>query len=159
MILTFFSSCKSDENENDCYPEMIISNWVSEKEIIVEFDTQFKRNNYNIINGNKILFKYNLNGAQCDNIIDDEWGENLIFQIENNNTDFEFIDNEILSTNCFYQQYGAWVAHNKYEVKNGIIKGEKISKTEWEITVNIETTPIFENEPSKNIIFTEIFKE
>ncbi|HMC02351.1 MAG TPA: hypothetical protein VKN14_15030 [Flavobacteriaceae bacterium] len=159
MLLTCFASCDSGENENDCQPETVASNWNIEKEIIVEFDTEFERNNYSVVNGNKLLFEYNHTGAQCDHIIDDEWGEKLIFQVENNNADFEFVDDEILLTNCFYQQYGAWVNHNQYQVKNGTIKGEKISENKWEIIVNIETTPLFENEQSKNIHFTQIFIE
>jgi hypothetical protein len=159
LILTSFSSCTSDKSENDCYPEAVISNWTNEKEILVDFDTEFERNNYSVVNGNKLVFEYNHTGAQCDHIIDDEWGERLIFQVENNNADFEFVDDEILLTNCFYQQYGAWVNHNQYQIKNGTVKGEKISENEWKIIVNIETTPSFENEQPTNINFTEIFVE
>jgi hypothetical protein len=159
IILTYFSSCTSDKNENDCYPETVISNWTTENEIMIDFDTEFERNNYSVVDGNKLLFKYNHTGAQCDHIIDDEWGERLIFQVENNNADFEFVDEEILLTNCFYQHNGAWVNHNQYQVKNGTIKGEKISENEWKIIVNIETTPLFENEQPINIAFTEIFVE
>lgn len=159
LILTSFSSCTSDKSENDCYPEAVISNWTTEKEIMVDFDTEFERNNYSVVNGNKLVFEYNHTGAQCDHIIDDEWGEKLIFQVENNNADFEYVDDEILLTICFYQQYGAWVNHNQYQIKNGTVKGEKISENEWKIIVNIETTPSFENEQPTNINFTEIFVE
>ena len=112
-----------------------------------------------MIDGNKLLFEYNHSGAQCDNIADDEWGEKLIFQVENNITLFEFIDEEILLTNCFYQQYGAWVSHNQYHVKNGTIKGEKLSKNKWKIVVAIETTHLSENEQPKVIEFSEIYVE
>lgn len=157
LILTYFSSCISEETENDCQPEMIISNWDSEKEIKIEYDTEFKRNNYSIIAGNKLVFDYNRTGAQCDHIMDDEWGEKFIFEVENNIDDFEFIDNEILLTNSFYQQYGAWVNHNQYQVKKGSIKGEKISKKKWKITVSVETNPLFLNEKPKFISFTQLF--
>ena len=112
MIITCLSSCDSDENENDCQPEMVMSNLNTEKEIKEEYDTEFERNNYSIVDGNKLLFEYNHSGAQCDLIMDDEWGEKLIFQVENNNFEFEFVDDEILLTNCFYQEYGAWVNHS-----------------------------------------------
>ncbi len=157
IILTLFSSCESDEIENDCDPEIVLSKLIAEKEIIVEFDNQYKRNNYSVIDGNKLLFKYYHVGAQCDFISDDEWGEELTFQVEKNSANFEFVDDEILLTNCFYQQFGAWVMHSQYPIKNGMIKGEKISGNEWRITVNIETTPLFQNEPSRKIEFTETF--
>lgn len=161
IILLFLTSilltsCDNKEDENVCDPETTISNWVTNKKIVVEFDTTYQRNNYTIVDGNKLLFDYNHSGAQCDYISDDEWGERLVFQIDTN-TNFEFKDDEILSTNCFYQQYGAWVNHNQYQIKNGIIKGEKISANKWQITVNIETTPLFQNEPPKKIAFTKLF--
>ncbi|MGB5320466.1 hypothetical protein, partial [Eudoraea sp.] len=65
MILICLSSC--DNEENDCQPEKVISNWNAEKEITVEFDNEFERNNYSVIDGNKLLFEYNHSGAQCDN--------------------------------------------------------------------------------------------
>ncbi|MBD0824838.1 hypothetical protein [Aestuariibaculum marinum] len=157
ILTNCFLSCNNDDDENDCHPETILSNWNTQKEIVIEFDTEFNRNNYNIVDGNKLLFEYNHIGAQCDHIIDDEWQENLVFQIENTSVAFEYIDNDLLLTNCYYQQLGAWVNHNQYQVKNGTIKGEKLSENEWKIIVNVETTPLFENEQPKEIQFTQIF--
>lgn len=153
----YLSSCTKDEN--NCQPETVSANWLTQKEVLVEFDPEYERNNYRIVDGKKLLFTYHRSGAQCDNIYDDEWGERLVFQVELNLTDFEYIDDEILLLNCFYQQYGAWVNHNQYEVKRGKITGEKISGKEWELHVNIETNPLFSNEKSKTIDFTEIFIE
>ncbi|MBD0833475.1 hypothetical protein [Aestuariibaculum sediminum] len=159
MLINCFISCDKAEENNPCQPETTISTWKVNKEIKVDFNSEFNRNDYSIIEGNKLLFEYNHSGAQCDHFIDDEWGEKLIFHIEISQTKFEYNENDILLTNCFYQQYGAWVNHNKYEIKNGILKGEKISDSTWEITVNIYTIPLFEDEEPKNIQFKTIFTE
>ena len=129
------------------------------KEIVVGYNTEFERNDHNIINGENRLFEYNHSGAQCDDIYDDEWAENLTFRINNETTNFEFTNGEIITTNCFYQETGAWVLHNPYQINDGTIKGEKISESEWKIIVSVITTPLFINEQPKSIEFTEIFSE
>ena len=58
--------------------------WESEKEIMIEFNEEAQRNHYQVVNGSKLVFNYIHLGAQCEDIIDDEWAEILIFQIENN---------------------------------------------------------------------------
>ena len=125
-------SCNADDS--NCVPETIHLNWTKDKTILVEYNSEFQRNDYNIVNGENWLFEYNRSGAQCEDIFDDEWGEVLTFEIDKNSDDFEFVDENMLQTNCFYRQYGAWVRHNQYQIKDGMIKGEKKSANEWEIT-------------------------
>lgn len=156
IMITGFSSCDKGKGEG-CHPEEEITNWNTEKEIMVEYQAEYERNYYTIIDGDKLVFEYNHSGAQCDSAIDDEWGERLIFQIEANLSEFDFADDQILSTNCFYQEYGAWVNHVQQQVKNGTIRGEKIAENKWEITVNIVTTPSPYNQEVKNISFTKVF--
>lgn len=157
LILSCFSSCSSDDEKNDCQPETVIAKTTAEKEIIVKFNTEFERNDYTVEDGNNLVFEYNYTRAQCDYIADDEWGETLIFQVEDQNNNFDFTNDEILATNCFYQQQGAWVNHNQYQIKRGVIKGEKISENQWKITVDVETDLLFPNQIPKKIKFTEIF--
>lgn len=161
LLLIAFSSCDKDDDKNDskndCQPETVITKWTAEKQVILEFDTEFKRNNYTIKDGNNLVFEYIHTRAQCDYIADDEWGETLIFQVEDQNSNFEFTNDEILVTNCFYQQQGAWVNHKQYQIKSGAIKGEKISGNQWKITADIETVPQVTEEKPIKIKFTEIF--
>ncbi|MDU8886498.1 hypothetical protein RXV94_10025 [Yeosuana sp. MJ-SS3] len=148
-----FLSCDNINDENNCQPETTLSKWESEKEIMLEFNEAAQRNHYQVANGNKLVFNYIHVGAQCDDIIDDEWAEVLIFQIENDIEEFEFVDDEILTTNCFYFQNGAWAFGTQQNVKKGFIRGEKISVNTWEINVNIETNTINQDEPIRNIEF------
>jgi hypothetical protein len=157
LFLSGLFACKKESDEN-CHPELAHAVWVSEKEIIVNFDTEYQRNNYEIADGPHILFHYNHTGAQCDDRYDDEWGEILAFAVNKEVEYFEYKDEEILELQCFYQQYGAWVTHNAYQVRDGIIKGRKISLNRWEIEVSVLTTPLFEDEQPRKIEFHEIFK-
>ena len=157
LLIIGLISCENDDK--NCNPETVVSSWSLGKEIAVNFNTEFERNDYSIIDGENRLFEYNHSGAQCDDIYDDEWGEKLTFIINKESTEFEFADEDILETNCFYQEYGAWVRHNQYQVKDGIIKGEKISGNRWSIIVSVTTTSLFANEQPKKIEFSEIYSE
>lgn len=158
LILVGFSSCNVNNDEN-CNPEKVNSKWSLGKEIIVNYNTDYQRNEYSIVNGENRLFEYNHSGAQCDDVLDDEWGEKLTFIINNATSNFEFVNENILEIKCFYQQYGAWVRHGQYQIKDGTIKGEKISENEWEITVSIVTSPLLTDEQPIMIEFTEIFSQ
>lgn len=157
-ILIGMLSCNNNDDEN-CSPETVFANWTLGKEINVTYNLEFQRNDYEIVDGNSRLFEYNHIGAQCDDIYDDEWGERLTFKISTETINFELANEDILETNCFYQEYGAWVRHNKYQIKEGTIIGEKISKNRWRISASIITTPLFEDEQPKMIEFSEIFEE
>jgi hypothetical protein len=158
FIIIGLISCNNDDDEN-CHPESVSSSWTLGKEIVVEYNSEYESNDYNVTDGDNRLFEYNHSGAQCDDIADDEWGEKLTFVINQETTDFEFVNEDIVETKCFYQEYGAWVRHNKYQIKDGTIKGEKISENEWKITVSVFTTPIFTDEQPKKIEFTETFSQ
>ncbi len=156
IILTVLSACNK-ESDGNCHPESIRAVWVPGKEVNVNYDTEYQRNNYEIVDGKHILFHYNHTGAQCDDRFDDEWGEILAFAVNKEVDYFEFNNEDILEVNCFYQQFGAWVGHNDYQIKDGIIKGRKISLNRWEIEVSVTTTPLFENEQPRQIEFNALF--
>jgi hypothetical protein len=156
LIFIGLSSCNKKDDEN-CNPEKINTKWTLGKEIIVNYNAEYQRNEYSILDGENILFEYDHSGAECDDIYDDEWGENLTFIINKETKGFELLDGDIVDIKCFYQEYGAWVRHNQHQIKDGIIKGKKISENTWEINVSVLTTPIFTDEQPKKIEFTRIF--
>ena len=158
LILSGFSSCDKKDDEN-CHPETVKANWTSGKEINVNYNPEYQRNDFSIVKGENILFEYNHSGAQCDNIIDDEWGEKLTFIINRATTDFELLNGDLIDIKCFYQQYGAWVRLNQYQIKDGSLKGKKISDNQWEINVSVLTTPLFADEQPKKIEFTSTFNK
>lgn len=156
LIFVGLTSCNNKDDEN-CNPETINANWTLGKDINVNYNTEYQRNEYSIIDGENILFEYNHSGAECENIYDDEWGEKLTFTINKDSTNFELTDDKIIEIKCFYREYGAWVRHNQYQIKNGRIKGKKISAKEWEIIVSVTTTPLFSDEQPQIIDFSKTF--
>ena len=73
--------------------------------------------------------------------------------------DFELLNGDLIDIKCFYQQYGAWVRLNQYQIKDGSLKGKKISDNQWEINVSVLTTPLFADEQPKKIEFTSTFNK
>lgn len=147
------------ENDEGCDPEIETSRWMQGKEINVTYDPTLELTTYTVENGDNLVFEYNHIGAQCDNIADDEWGERLTFEIDKDATEFEFTDDAILETKCFYQYYGAWAPPHHYEVKNGSISGHKIDNTNWEVTIDITVIAMpFGEESPRTIAFQRTFR-
>jgi hypothetical protein len=146
-------------NDSNCDPEIIHSDLTQNKEILVAYNSEFERNEYNVIDAGNRLFEYTHTKAQCNDIMDDEWGEILTFEIPEDINEFDYTDENILQTKCFYRQFGAWVRHNQYEVKNGRISGVKMSDEEWEVSVSVTTTPLFTDEQPILVEFAERFKD
>jgi hypothetical protein len=157
MLFVGFSSCK--KIYENCNPETIKTKFTLGKEIDVNYSSEFKRNDYSIKDGENILFEYIHIGAECEDRYDDEWGENLTFIVNKDTTDFEIKNGDIENLKCFYQEYGAWVRHNQYQIKDGIIKGKKRLDNTWEISVSVLTTPLFDDVQPKKIEFTGTFNK
>lgn len=156
LFALLFIAC---ENENNpCDPESFSAKLIPNKEIVVEFNTEFNRNNFTLTEGNKLVFEYIHGRGQCDNIIDDEWAEILTFQIDNNLSSFRFENDEMLSTHAFYRQIGAFVVSIPYGVSSGVITGEKIANNRWLVTVDIEVELTDMNSIIQQVQFTEIFR-
>jgi len=155
LLVSGIVSCNSDDSTN-CNPEIITTNWSKNKAILVEYNADSQRNKYSITEGENDVFEYTLIGAECPDIYDDEWGEILTFEISEEANNFEYSDEGITHTKCFFRQFGAWV-NRQYEIKNGMIKGEKLSEDEWKITVSIITPPLVHDNQPKLIEFVKVF--
>ena len=140
-----------------CHPEAEYGQVVQQKEIISQYDTVEQKMIYDITDGNMLLFAYNHVGAQCDDVYDDEWGEKLFFVMDPNIEEFELLDSAILTSHCYYQEYGAWVTSDMYPISQGSIRGKKISGTQWELSVMVWTTPIYPGQLVRRISFVRKF--
>lgn len=153
LLLLGIIACTDKEN---CSPEGFFSTITADLKIEKIFNTELQKNVYGIINGDQLVFVYTHTGAQCDDILDDEWGERLLFEIDPGISEFDLTDDEILTTNCFYSEFGAWVSHEQIEVNKGRIQGVKISETQWNVNISVEVTSSISNTP-KLIEFTRIY--
>jgi hypothetical protein len=131
----------------DCNPEQEFAFIHEGNEILVDYDSTYERHFYSIVNGNKLIFEYRHVAGQCDSKIGDEWAESIKFQIEDSTTKFMFVNDEILSTNCFYEQIGTWTIGTHLRIETGTIEGERISDNKWKMLMSIETSPVEEGEP------------
>jgi hypothetical protein len=96
-----------------------------------------KINNAAIEDGNSLVFEYSYIYNDKPGIADDEYSENIKFEVEPDSSCF-LISDDILNSStavfgksCFCADYGYhWIT-------GGCIKGSKISENEWQIDMNI----------------------
>lgn len=134
---------------------------LTDKEIVITQDT-FSGNPltiYEILDGNKTVAKYTHGTRECEEIYDDEYAEHLSFHFDDALEDFEFKDEEILNTNCFYYESGAWVRHNRYRIQKGTITGKKVDENRWDIQINVETEPADSFDIVKQVVIDGIFRK
>ncbi len=155
LTISILFSCNSD----DCDPEVFRYRWEDLKEITVTTDTSSQTNQYQIGDGQNIVFTYTHDGRQCDDIFDDEWTEVIQFEVDKDVTDFEYVDSNIARAKCHYREIGAWTHGIPQEVKSGTIKGKKLNSSEWEISLSIKTTPQMAPDTSKTIKFFQNFTQ
>jgi len=92
---------------------------------------------YQINPGNNIVFNYTHTGPNCKNLADEEYVENLVFQIPAGTTNFIFQNNQITNAFCFFKKT-CFCNNFALPVISGNIKGTKISTVKWKIEINID---------------------
>jgi len=106
---------------------------------VSNFDGSYMK--YGVVSsGNKTVFKYTYVAPDEEQIADDEYSEYIYFEIDSDLDSF-FIENDalkdtklILTKSCFcYWPYDS----EKDVAPMGIIYGEKISPTKWDITLSV----------------------
>ncbi len=138
MVGTFFTCDKDSGYDYDCIPDTITTSIIEKSDIDIRFDTSRQRNLYVFQPGEKLIFYYNYNYAECLNINDDERGFAFAFLIDPGTTEFDFQNEEIKDLKAFYNEHGAWVNATFHQaVSRGFIRGEQISDTDWQVEVNI----------------------
>ena len=158
LLLIGLIACNKEEDDG-CDPEKSYHYWYSDQDIEAELDTIYPENWYIITPGDKRLFEYHYQSAQCDDIYDDEWGEILRFVVDPSVTHFEYVDEEILEAKCYYNQYGAWVGASAFPVTSGSIEGERMWNGDWMLTVDIVVPELLPLGPPRSISFTSIHSE
>ena len=151
LTLITMASC-----QRNCSKEKVLASWTENKVITLNISSDSLIWNYNVADGDQLVFSLNHADKECSNIADDEFGEIITFQVDPGAESFEFTDEELLAQNCFYHQYGAWVSGRRYPISKGKIYGEKRSDRKWNITIDVETIP-FETESPISVVFDEKF--
>jgi hypothetical protein len=157
ICIIFIVMISCNKKGLDCYEESKIGTFERNKMILTGITPDTNIEYFEIVTGNKIVFTLNHSGFQCDQVYDDEWGEQVVFQVDGNLNNFVMKDNELERNMCFYGQFGAWVNHKKSIINAGLVEGEKIDEDEWSVNLNIKLS-----EPNKmgnqELEFHGIFK-
>lgn len=155
VMLVFLTSCGFEDMEDNCSAEELTTIWNTNEEILIAYDTRYERYDYTVVSGNKLVFSYNdFISNSCLGLFEER---NLFFQIEDPGEAFEFIDDEILTTNCFYRLEGGYLNGATHLFSKGTISGEKIAEDTWKIDVNIEGDSLYQNGKGEAIVFSHYF--
>jgi len=126
------SSCSSDDNiPTD------ISSYYFKPDSKITVSTENNQTFANIVNGQNLVFKFELNKTDNPDIQDDEYSERLIFEIDPSLTEFTYNAEDILQANAYFNQYCFCADTSSIPINSGTIQGTKISRDDWLIDLNI----------------------
>ncbi len=133
FIYTAFCACN-----NRCDSDVETYTFQADKAIEITSDTTSMFDFHTISNGDMIVFIYWHMAPDCRDIDDDEYGEELIFQIPKNLTEFQFTNDELVEAQCRYREFGAWAIPYTAPITEGTLSGRKTSDESWEIEVSVQ---------------------
>ena len=135
LLFSFLSCSSDDDNGNeDCNPEMNIGFFLENSSIAISESDPV---HYTIEDGEDIVFIYSFIGAQCDHIADDEYGENVIFQIDPEIEEFSYEDEELSEIKAHFKSVGAWVSRPAISIEDGVISGERLNSTLYHVNIDV----------------------
>ena len=134
LVLT---SCSKENKENE---EYFLYNFSENKQLNIEtYDESYMKYG-NIEEGSNLVFEYEYSAEDAVNIADDEYSESIRFEINPLLTEFNYEGSElsdikaVFSKSCFcFFDYDS----DKDVPPTGTISGEKISNTEWNISIDV----------------------
>ena len=137
LIMTLILiSCSDDDSSRDEY-----SYTYSEKSNLTVSTLEDSYMKYGIVEeGENLVFEYRFVAEDDGQIVDDEYGETIRFEIDSNLDEFRYSNDElsnidlVFSKHCFcYFQ----MDESKDVDPTGIISGEKISSDKWKIKIDL----------------------
>ncbi len=132
LFCLFFLGCG-----DDCHDPETTFQFTDNSQLIRIDDTDLGLFEYEVSEGDKLVFRINHAEAQCDDILDDEWGERIVFEIDQEATSFRFDDSELIEAQCYYNQWGAWVNSSPLLITSGSIDGTKLNESTWFINLSL----------------------
>jgi hypothetical protein len=138
LLILLIISC----GEDNCQDESIeCSVQIGRMDILGSRDTIQQPFVLIIREGDDVIFDIIQNGAQCDDISDDETGQRITFSIDPQVEQLEIRDQELSSVNAIHQEFGAWINRGAL-IDKGYINIRKITEDSWEIKGELEIEPI-----------------
>lgn len=148
-FLLFFSCSKKEDGCTDD----VISTGFKEGRTIEEVVGKDSTIYYQIVEGTNVVFQYDIAFAECEGILDDEYGETVTFELRKDQNKIDLYDSELSSITMVYNEWGAWANSRKVPVEIGRLTGEKVKSNLWLIDFAIEADAINSDE-AKKVSFT-----
>lgn len=127
-----FSSCG-----DDCQDAETTFQFTANSQLVRMDNTDLGLFQYEISEGDKFVFRLSHAGAQCNDTFDDEWGERIVFEVDQEASSFRFVDSELIEAQCYYSQWGAWVNSSPLLITSGSVEGTKLSESTWSINLSL----------------------
>jgi len=156
FAVSTLAACKKEA----CNPEQTRGSYEEDKKIVVEYNFISEGPHYyRVEDGENLVFKYVLTGAECENTRDDEWGYTLTFEVDKDATAFLFEGIELPMANGFYKEFGAWVGGTTYPLAGGKIEGSRRPDGKWRVKADVTALPPTSNGSAKRIVFDMMFEK
>lgn len=146
-------------DKDDCNPARNAARFEENKAIAVNYNEGAQQDYYQVVDGENIVFRYNHTAAACENVMDDEWGYTLTFEVDKNATTFRFAGAELPAANGFYRESGAWVSGNTYPLQGGLIEGSKMANGKWRVKADVIVLPATSSSLAKRVTFDTVFEK
>lgn len=155
LVSILFSACA----RLNCTPEQHQYLITPNQDISYSFDNNYDHHQYEIIDGDLLLFEFLHSNHECEDVFDDEYAEVLRFAIEPGLNEFQFADSAMISAKAHYYEIGAWVTGQRHQLVKGSIHGTELTHGNWQVEAVVT---VFYDAASglveKEIRFSEVFE-
>ncbi|WP_018476124.1 hypothetical protein [Pontibacter roseus] len=152
-VVAALSGCKKD----NCTPEQNIAVFGKDRAITTYYYQADDYRFYSVHSGENLVFRYSHTRAECEDVLDDEYGFNFDFEIDKAADKFRFEGSELALTKGVVLEFGAWVSNQYQNIGSGLIEGSKISANQWRVKADVTTTPLRPDQQPKRITFDRVF--
>ncbi len=123
---------------------------LTHKSIVYTPDSTQHYQNFEIIEGDHLVFHFFRHHDNCPGVADDDYTLTMAFEIDSSIHDFAIRDSALLGAHCFVHRSGTWV-NEDFFVKEGFIEGYQTGPSKWVINAVVMTVP---NHPHSNPSYT-----
>ncbi len=138
LVLLFVSllafSCSKKNKVSYAYT------FIENAALIIESQNNGYMKYWSLEEGENLVFEYEYQAEDNEHIQDDEYAEFIHFQIDPSLNEFNYSDSELESINAVFTE-SCFCGYPDDELKDvppkGNISGQKLSATEWEISIDV----------------------
>jgi hypothetical protein len=96
---------------------------------------------YDIKNGNKLVFDYNFKAKDRESVADDEFRERIVFELDSKSKSFVLSGDTLLDAKAYFTRSCFCLDRGNYKINGGSIKGKLIKANTWKVNLDLIITP------------------